>query len=162
MESDYDINKRLLNNLREAAKSKKSLLGESVNDAEPMANTDVVKDEEATEDPNQSTEDVIDVDSVDLKDEQAKINEIVGASVKITFFKVYPNDGYAVMSGTISDLENLEFQLTTQGTDGIYITTNDLQLTESNMKILHKFTGYYASWKEAWTLKVNNEYTKTK
>jgi hypothetical protein len=36
--------------------------------------------------PEESSKKSIDVDPIDLKDEQAKLNEIVGATAKITFF----------------------------------------------------------------------------
>lgn len=178
MENEYDLNKKLISNIREAFKLRRDILKESLpafkSDADDnylnLMDTDEKPEIEVSTDntvagaievkPEESSKNSIDVDPMDLKDEQTKLNEIVGATAKITFFKVYPENGYAIMTGTISDLDNLEFQLTTQTSDGIYITSSDLQLTDSNMKVLHKFTGYYSSWKESWTLKVNNEYNK--
>jgi hypothetical protein len=179
MENEYDLNKKLISNIREALKLRREVIQEITlsafkSDADDnylnLMHTNEKPDSDTTIDktvagavevtPEESSKKSIDIDPIDLKDEQAKLNEIVGATAKITFFKVYPENGYAIMTGTISDLDNLEFQLTTQSSDGIYITSADLQLTDTNMKVLHKFTGYYASWKEMWTLKVNNEYNK--
>lgn len=62
----------------------------------------------------------------------------------------YPEDGDLVLSGEISDMNNLKFQFRYKDSSGqgCYIWAEGLQLTDDNVKKINKIQGFYKNWKD--------------
>ena len=63
-----------------------------------------------------------------------------------------PETGNLIFSGTIPEMNNLEFQfvLKTSTGNGCFVWSDGLILSKENMKTLIKLQGFYENWKEEW------------
>lgn len=63
-----------------------------------------------------------------------------------------PDTGNLIFSGTIPEMNNLEFQfvLKTSTGNGCFVWSDGLILSKENMKTLIKLQGFYENWKEEW------------
>jgi hypothetical protein len=131
MINEHDITKKMINVMRDT--SNKSLVTEN------------------------SENDAIDVNKIDMDAELAKITQQVSPRIKINSFKIYPRDSNAVMSGFIQDMD-LDFSFTLAETDGLYTNSDNLQLTDNTTAVLNKLRGYYKNWVKDWSKKMNTDY----
>ncbi len=93
-----------------------------------------------------------------LTQEITKMKSAINANVNIPQdgITVYPDDNDVVMSGTISDLNNLQFQFKyNDSAGGCYITiSSPLVLNKENYEKISKIYSYYQNWKQEWLKKL--------
>jgi len=102
--------------------------------------------------------DTIELEGEELKEEQDKFRQTVGSRVEFTVFNLYPEANNVIFGGKFQNLSGMEFQLSLEGDDGIYITTNNMQLTDEAVKTLNRLRGYYVDWADEWATKLATEY----
>ncbi len=118
--NEYDLAKEMLNTLRE-----------SVNN--PL------------EDANNNS-DMVELSNEERKIEEDKFRETVSPKVQFTVFNIYPQDNNVVFGGKFINLNGLEWQLTLEEDNGIFLTCDGLQLTPSVLKVLQRLNGFYENW----------------
>lgn len=129
---EHDITKKMLNTIRVS----KKIITENVD----------------------TSNDTIDVTGQDLKSEQNQFMDQITPRVDFTVFKLYPNANNAVFSGKFQDMNGMEFQMSLDETDGLYVSATNLQLTDEALNRLRALKGYYLNWVKDWANKLANEY----
>lgn len=119
----------------------------------------LLKEEEGRDDTISPTP----TDSV-YKDELKKLQDTVDPRVKITNFKIYPNDENVIIEGTFLQRENedsgIKFKMSLAAGD-IETSMSDIELSDKVSLLLQKLKGYYENWVDEWALKLANEYKPT-
>lgn len=128
--NEYDISKRMLNVLREAIES------------------------------NKVSNDTIDVTGSELASEQDKFKDQITPRVDFSTFKIYPSANNVVFAGKFQDMNGLEFQLSLEDNEGLYISSTNLQLTDEAIERLRALKGYYKNWANEWAIKLSKEYKR--
>ena len=105
----------------------------------------------------QSSDDTIDVDKQTFKTDEDSFGSQVTEGFKFNIYKVYPQTNNVVLSGVFTE-DNLEFQLTLSESDGVFINSTNLKLTNNMVDTLHHLQGYYANWSKEWRIKLRKEY----
>ena len=100
----------------------------------------------------------VELSDVELKDEEEKFRNTVSPRVVFNSFKVYPKVNNVVFSGVFDILGGLEWQFTLEDINGLYITVNNLIVSEETMLTLKKLKGYYDNWSLEWAKKISTEY----
>jgi hypothetical protein len=100
------------------------------------------------------------LDAGELADEQAGFRDAVSPRVDFTSFKVYPKTKNVVFSGKFENMGGLEWQFTLEDADGLYITANNVPLTDNNIITIKKLKGYYDNWADEWAKKLATEYNR--
>jgi hypothetical protein len=131
--SDYDYDKLMLETIRSNSPSMKSLITE--NDS-----------------------DTIDLSGQELKSEYDSFRQTVSPRVEFTMFKIYPQTKNVVFGGTFQNMDGMEWQFSLEETDGVIITAKQLTLSSEAISILQKLKGYYDTWADEWSVKVESEY----
>ena len=85
------------------------------------------------------------LDPTELKEEEKKFRDTVTPRVKFNRFKLYPEAQNVEFSGEFTD-NRVEWFFSLDDTQGVYVTTDMLQLREDTMKLLQKLIGYYKKW----------------
>jgi len=111
------------------------------------------------------TEDVSSTDEeelspAELSEEQEEFRSTVSPRVEFTGFKVYPKSKNVVFSGKFQNMDGLEWQLTLEDSDGLYITANSVQISDDSITILKKLKGFYDTWADVWAKKLATEYNR--
>lgn len=102
--------------------------------------------------------DSIDLNGPELKSEQTKFMDQITPRVDFNVFKIYPNANNVVFSGKFQDMNGMEFQMSLEETDGLYINVSNLQMTDEALKRLQVLRGYYKNWANEWANKLASEY----
>ena len=97
------------------------------------------------------------LDTTELKEEEKKFRDTVTPRVKFNRFKLYPEAQNVEFSGEFTD-NRVEWFFSLDDTQGVYVTTDMLQLREDTMKLLQKLIGYYKTWSEEWANRIAEEY----
>ena len=97
------------------------------------------------------------LDPTELKEEEKKFRDTVTPRVKFNRFKLYPEAQNVEFSGEFTD-NRVEWFFSLDDTQGVYVTTDMLQLREDTMKLLQKLIGYYKTWSEEWANRIAEEY----
>jgi hypothetical protein len=134
MINEHDMTKKMMDTIR----TQKKLLREN------MGNSDGV----------------IELSGDERKAEEDKFRETVDSSAQISVFNIYPDANNVVFGGTIQGMGGLEFQFTLEDTNGFYITTNNLQITDEIARKLTTMKGYYDNWRDEWFQKLATEYRR--
>lgn len=130
--SEYDLTKQMLNTIREYTN--------------PIGSGNV------------NNNDMIELSSQERSVEEDKFRETVSPKVQFTVFNIYPDDNNVVFGGKFMNLNGLEWQLTLEEDNGIFLNCEGLQLTPQVLNILQKLNGYYENWSEEWAEKLGKEY----
>ena len=88
-----------------------------------MLNT--IRENKGVDQNGYNQEDVIKVSGEDRKREEQSFRDIVDGRVDINVFNLYPKAGNAVFGGVIQGMGGMEFQMSLEDTDGLYITCNN-------------------------------------
>ena len=75
------------------------------------------------------------LDTTELKEEEKKFRDTVTPRVKFNRFKLYPEAQNVEFSGEFTD-NRVEWFFSLDDTQGVYVTTDMLQLREDTMKLL--------------------------
>ena len=97
------------------------------------------------------------LDAAELKEEEKKFRDTVTPRVKFNRFKLYPEAQNVEFSGEFTD-NRVEWFFSLDDTQGVYVTTDMLQLREDTMRLLQKLIGYYKTWAEEWANRIAEEY----
>ena len=97
------------------------------------------------------------LDPAELKEEEKKFRDTVTPRVKFNRFKLYPEAQNVEFSGEFTD-NRVEWFFSLDDTQGVYVTTDMLQLREDTMRLLQKLIGYYKTWSEEWANRIAEEY----
>lgn len=130
--NEYDITKKMLNTIRE--------------------NTGVDQNGQ-----NGQT-DVIELSGEERTSEEQKFREIIDASAQFNVFNIYPEANNVVFGGMIQGMGGIEFQMTLEDTNGLYITGSNIQVTDEVADKIKKLKGFYDNWKAEWFQKLATEY----
>jgi len=137
--SEHDITKNMFKTMRGVIEYKnKSSLNESFNQN---------NDEE-------------DLTSAELSEEQSGFRDAVSPRVDFTGFKVYPNTKNVVFSGKFENMGGLEWQFTLEDADGLYISAENVPISDDAIITLKKLKGYYDNWADDWAKKLATEYNR--
>lgn len=129
--NEHDITKKMLNTIRE--------------------NTGV--------DQNGAGQDgVIELNGEERNAEEQKFREIIDASTQFNVFNIYPEANNVVFGGVIQGMGGIEFQMTLEDTNGLYITGSNIQITDEVAEKIKKLKGFYDNWKAEWFQKLATEY----
>jgi len=101
-----------------------------------------------------------DLTSSELSEEQASFRDTVSPRVDFTGFKVYPKNKNVVFSGKFSNMGGLEWQFTLEDANGLYITANNVPMTDDTINTIKKLKGYYDNWADDWAKKLATEYNR--
>jgi hypothetical protein len=107
-----------------------------------------------------SSTDEEELSPAELSEEQEAFRSTVSPRVEFTGFKVYPKNKNVVFSGKFQNMDGLEWQLTLEDADGLYITANSVQITDDSIGILKKLKGFYDNWADEWAKKLATEYNR--
>ena len=152
--NDYDLTKNMLNTIR------------TINEA--VEEEDEVKVKQISNDGETELESTYDkpkteVDSVELtldekKEEESDFRAAVSPRVEFDTFNVYPTTNNVIFSGTLQTMGGLKWQFTLDDEDGVYITANNVQLSDASIDTIGKLKGYYMNWADKWSEKLATEY----
>ena len=98
--------------------------------------------------------------SPELSEEQQGFRDAVSPRVEFTSFKVYPKNKNVVFSGKFNVLDGLEWQFTLEDKDGLYISAENVQMSNDSIDTIKKLKGYYDNWAEDWSKKIATEYNR--
>jgi len=98
--------------------------------------------------------------SSELSEEQSGFRSAVSPRVDFTSFKVYPNTKNVVFSGKFENMGGLEWQFTLEDADGLYITAENVPISDDAIITLKKLKGYYDNWADDWAQKLATEYNR--
>lgn len=109
---------------------------------------------------NTSAKDEEELTSAELSEEQEEFRSTVSPRVEFTSFKVFPKGKNVTFSGKFQNMDGLEWQLTLEDSDGLYITANSVQISDDSIAILKKLKGFYDNWADKWAKKLATEYNR--
>lgn len=93
-----------------------------------------------------------------FNEELKKLQDTVDPKVKITNFKIYPEDDNVLIEGVFLQNEGLDsgikFRMKLEASD-IEIKINSIGLNDKVLGILQKLKGYYENWVDDWALRIN-------
>jgi hypothetical protein len=140
---EYEIAKRMMGTIR-AANSRKP-----INENIGSENTN-----------NNSVDEngVIELTGEERKAQERTFRETVDKSARFDVFNIYPKANNVVFGGVIERMGGLEFQFTLEDENGLYITANNIQITDDVVRKIAKMKGYYDTWSDEWAEKLNTEY----
>jgi len=101
---------------------------------------------------------VIQLSGEERKAEEQKFREIIDGSTQFTVFNVYPEANNVVFGGVIQGMGGIEFQMTLEDSNGLYITGSNIQITDEVSDKIKKLKGFYDNWKSEWFQKLASEY----
>lgn len=156
MDSQHDMTRKMLNTIRES-ESKKPLISLLERGNNPLGGYETApQSDTSTDAPNNN--DSIQPSQEEIAQEQQKFREVVGPRVEFTTFNIYPQAGNVVFGGKFQDMDGLEWQFTLEETDGLYITVNNMQVSDDVVTRIQKLRGYYDNWAGDWSNKLATEY----
>lgn len=106
----------------------------------------------------QQSNGVIQLSGEERNTEEQKFREIIDASTKFTVFNIYPEANNVVFGGIIQGMGGIEFQMSLEDANGLYITGNNIQITDEVAEKIKKLKGFYDNWKTEWFQKLASEY----
>lgn len=109
---------------------------------------------------NDNGEDEEELSAPELSEEQQGFRDAVSPRVEFTSFKVYPKNKNVVFSGKFNNLGGLEWQFTLEDADGLYISAENVQMTNDSVNTIKKLKGYYDNWADDWAKKIATEYNR--
>jgi len=136
--NEHDITRNMLNTIRRKPMISEGVINENLNQN---------NDEE-------------DLTSSELSEEQAGFRDAVSPRVDFTGFKVYPNTKNVVFSGKFENMGELEWQFTLEDADGLYISAENVPISDDAITTLKKLKGYYDNWADDWAQKLATEYNR--
>lgn len=142
----HDMTRKMLQTIREN-QTPKTLKFLTENNYETAADA---------QSPNE--DDSIQPSQEEIAQEQQKFREVVGPRVEFTTFNIYPQAGNVVFGGKFQDMDGMEWQFTLEETDGLYITVNNMQVSDDVVTRIQKLRGYYDNWAGDWSNKLATEY----
>lgn len=96
-----------------------------------------------------------------FNDELKKLQNVVDPRVKISNFKIYPNDQNVIIEGTFLQREEegsgINFVMSLSAGE-ISTSMNNIDLSDKVSLLLQKLKGYYENWCDEWALKMSQEY----
>lgn len=136
--NEHDITRKMLTTIRRRPMISEAVINENFNQN---------NDEE-------------DLTSTELSEEQAGFRNAVSPRVDFTGFKVYPNTKNVVFSGKFENMGGLEWQFTLEDADGLYISAENVPISDDAIITLKKLKGYYDNWADDWAQKLATEYNR--
>lgn len=94
----------------------------------------------------------------DYNEEISSFKDQISHLVDFTTFKIYPNKDNVIFGGILKEYVGFEWQFSLDTKDGLFITSNNVQLSDDLLLILKKLKAYYDRWKEKWSAKVISDY----
>ena len=151
--NEHDMTKKMMDVMRGGYKSK--LLTEFTN-APSLSTNNPVSSQGNDVEPKE-TEDVITPKQGDVvfNEELKKLQTIVKGQVKITNFKIYPNDENVLVEGVL--LNGITFKMDLINPE-IEINMNNISLTDKVDEVLGRLRGYHENFIEEWSDKLTKEY----
>jgi len=93
-----------------------------------------------------------------FNDELKKLQDTVEPKVKITNFKIHPNDDDVIIEGVFLQLGDIDsgikFKMKLEANE-IEIKINSIGLNAKVLMLLQKLNGYYEKWIDEWAVKIN-------
>ena len=93
------------------------------------------------------------MDPEEEKEEKNKFKEVVSDRVEFGPFKIYRDN---VEWGGMLVREGIEFVFSLDDTDGVYITSDMLQLRETTLETLNKLKIYHQEWSKEWAIRLSD------
>lgn len=100
----------------------------------------------------------MDLTGPELKNELDKFRETISPRVEFDIFKLYPQANNVVFSGKFQILGGMDWQFSMSDADGVYVSVDNLQLTDEAVQLIQKLQGYYKVWVKEWATKLATEY----
>ncbi len=156
--NEHDQTKKMLDIIRGGYVNKlineeEEFDSEETDDAVSDVGNDAVSDT-VTDENNLSP---VQGDSI-FNEELKKLQDTVDPKVKITNFKIYPEDDNVLIEGVFLQNEGLDsgikFKLKLEATD-VEIKINSIGLNDKVLGVLQKLKGYYENWVDDWALRIN-------
>lgn len=110
------------------------------------------------ESENESDGSDLEPNEADKKEELEKFGSQITSRVNINSFNIYPKENNVTFGGSFTDIEGFTFLYDLKSVDGVYISTNNVQITETVLDRIKKLRGYYLNWSEEWAKKIINDY----
>lgn len=108
---------------------------------------------------NAHNADAVQPNDYDYQEEVKKFKTQITSRVEIKTFNVYPNTNNVIFGGTFTDFTGLNFQMSLDEKDGLYINSEALQVTDDVVERITKLSGYYKNWADEWANKVIANYS---
>lgn len=89
----------------------------------------------------------------ELEDEKTKFKE--GVSPNVEFGPFNRTDGNVEFSGVLIK-EKISWLFSLAQTDGCYVSCENLQLSDDNVKTIQKLSSYYTQWSDYWGNAMSN------
>jgi len=109
------------------------------------------------QDLNVQKKDENSLDPTEMKEQERLFRDTVTQRVKFNQMKLYPKAQNVEWSGEFTD-NAVEWFYSLDDTQGVYVTTELLQLREDTMKLLQKLIAYYKTWSDDWAKRIAEEY----
>jgi len=139
--NEHDITRKMLNVIRENHTKGNRLIKEGFG-------------ENGVGDSNENK--AVSLSQEELNQEHNTFRDLVSARVDFTTFKIYPDVSNVIFGGVLQN--GMEWQLSLEESNGLYITANNLQLDDETINLIKKLKGFYDRWADEWAKKINTEY----
>jgi hypothetical protein len=137
--NEHDVTTTMLKRMREATRQPQgNLINENFN----------------------QTQDEEELTSAELSEEQTAFRDTVSPRVDFTEFKVYPKTKNVIFSGKFNNMGGLEWQFTLEDADGLYISGDNVPMSNDSIETIKKLKGYYDNWADDWAKKLATEYNR--
>ena len=141
--NQHDETRKILELIRE--NSKKPMLGKTLIKEQTGPTINVQQEDQNALDPTE------------MKEQERLFRDTVTQRVKFNKMKLYPKAQNVEWSGEFTD-NAVEWFYSLDDTQGVYVTTELLQLREDTMKLLQKLIAYYKTWSDDWAKRIAEEY----
>lgn len=94
----------------------------------------------------------------DYQEEISKFKSQITPRVDITRFEIYPKTKNVIFGGTFNDISGFNFEFSLEESDGLYINTDAVKLSDDVVTRINKLSGYYKNWADEWANKVITDY----
>lgn len=156
--NEHDITKKMINTIKGRETKNSISNGENLNE-DDVSRSMLKTIRENSLYGKDNNDDTIQLSGDELKEEQDKFRELVGTNrVEFTIFNIYPEANNVIFGGKFQNIDGLGFQLSLEGGDGIYVTANNIKLTDEALTILQKLRAFYVDWADEWAKKLATEY----
>ena len=143
-DTDYDLMKDLIKKMRQhknQSKNKKLI----------KENVDFNNNQQKENNLQSNREEENELSDEEILSEKQKIEDAVSKPIELDNVKVYADN--VEMSGTLIR-ESIKFTLSLDSVDGVYISTEMLQLSDPVLETIQKLRSYYVEWSDYWSQEI--------
>lgn len=91
---------------------------------------------------------VIEVSGPERQSAEEEFKQIVEVQrVDFNVYNVYPEAGNVIFGGQMQEFGGMQFQMTLEDTNGLFISANNMVLSDDAVRMLQRLNGFYDKWR---------------